>query len=82
MSEDILKTEAHDRLKGFIERVENIEVEIKEGQEARKEVYAEAKGEGFDVKALKKVVRLRKIDKRRREEEEAVVQLYLDATGE
>jgi uncharacterized protein (UPF0335 family) len=46
-----------------------------------KGVYAEAKGEGFDVKVLRKVVRLRKTDKVKREEEEALIDLYLSAIG-
>jgi uncharacterized protein (UPF0335 family) len=46
-----------------------------------KEVFAEAKGEGFDVKILRKVVRLRKQDKVKRQEEEALIDLYLSAIG-
>ena len=47
-----------------------------------KEVYAEAKGNGFDVKVLKKVVRIRKQDRAKRQEEDAILDLYLSAIGE
>ena len=46
-----------------------------------KEVFAEAKGEGFDVKILRKVIRMRKMDKAKRDEEEALIDLYLSAIG-
>ena len=47
-----------------------------------KEVYAEAKGEGYDVKILRKVIRLRKVDKAKRQEEDAILDLYLSALGD
>ena len=46
-----------------------------------KEVFAEAKGEGFDTKIMRKVIRLRKMDKVKRDEEEALIDLYLSAIG-
>jgi len=47
-----------------------------------KEVYAEAKGNGFDVKIIRKVVRIRKMDRAKRQEEDALIDLYLSAIGE
>ena len=57
-----------DRICSFIERVEHIDEEIKALNEGKKEVFAEAKGEGFDVKILKEILRLRKQDKDERDE--------------
>ena len=70
-----------DRLRSFVERLENLEEEKRATQEQIKEVFAEAKGEGFDVKILRKVIRLRKQDKVKREEEAALIDLYLSAVG-
>jgi uncharacterized protein (UPF0335 family) len=78
---DVLNTTAQGQLKAIIERVERLELEKAEVMEQIKEVYAEAKGNGFDVKVLKKVVRLRKQDKAKRDEEEALLDLYLSAVG-
>jgi uncharacterized protein (UPF0335 family) len=80
-SPDVLTATAQGRLKTIIERIERLE-EDKAGVMAdMKEVYAEAKGEGFDAKIIRKVVRLRKQDKVKREEEETLVDLYLSAIG-
>jgi uncharacterized protein (UPF0335 family) len=80
-SSDVLNATAQTQLKTIIERIERLE-EYKAGVMADlKEVYAEAKGNGFDVKILRKVVRLRKQDKAKRDEEEALVDLYLSAIG-
>ena len=68
-----------DRIRSFIERVEHIDEEIKVLNEGKKEVLAEAKGEGFDVKVLKEILRLRKLDKDEREEHESLLDLYLRA---
>ena len=73
---------AGDRIRSIIERVERLEEEIKDLMEAKKEVFAEAKGEGYDVKVLRKVLRIRKQDKAKRQEEEAILDLYLSALGE
>ena len=70
---------AGDRLRAFVERIEHIEEEIKGLTEGRKEVYAEAKGEGFDVKVLREVVRLRKQDRDEREEHESLLDTYMHA---
>jgi uncharacterized protein (UPF0335 family) len=70
---------AGDRIRSFIERVEHIDEEIKALNEGKKEVWSEAKGEGFDVKVLKEVLRLRKQDKDERDEHESLLDLYLKA---
>jgi uncharacterized protein (UPF0335 family) len=78
---DILTAAAQGRLKSFIERIERLEEDKAVVANDLKEVFAEAKGEGFDTKILRKVVRLRKQDKVKREEEEALIDLYLSAIG-
>ena len=70
---------AGDRIRAFIERVEHIEEEIKALNEGKKEVFAEAKGEGFDVKVLKEILRLRKQDKDERDEQDSLLDLYMRA---
>src|SRR5271155_4443533 len=67
------------RICAFIERVERIDEEIKALNEGKKEVFAEAKGEGFDVKVLREILRLRKQDKDERDEQESLLDLYLRA---
>ncbi len=69
------------RLKSFLERVERLEEEKAALMEDIKEVYAEAKGVGFDVKTLRKLVRLRKMDTEKRNEEEDLLNLYKAAIG-
>jgi len=78
---DVLTSTAQGRLKSFIERVERLEEDKAAVTNDIKEVFLEAKGEGFDVKILRKVIRLRKQDKIKREEEEALIDLYLQAIG-
>lgn len=73
---------AADRLRGFIERVENLEEEKANIMNDIKEVFAEAKGEGYDVKILRQIIRLRKMDRAERQEQEALLDLYLSALGE
>ena len=70
---------AGDQLRGIVERIEHIEEEIKELIEAKKEVYLEAKGNGFDVKTLREVIRVRKQDQKERDELETLVEVYLQA---
>ena len=79
---DILNQAAQGQLKSVIERIERLEQEKAEVAEQIKEVFAEAKGNGFDVKVLRKVIRIRKQDRARRLEEEAIMDLYLSALGE
>ena len=76
---DVLNTAAQTRLKTIIERIERLEEDKAVVSNDLKEVYAEAKGEGFDVKILRKVVRIRKQDKVKRTEEEAMIDLYMSA---
>ena len=67
------------RIRSFVERIEQIENEIKELTEAKKEVFSEAKGEGFDVKILKEIIKLRKQDQDERDEHETLLDVYMRA---
>lgn len=69
------------RLRSFIERIENLEEEKAALAEDIKEVYAEAKGVGFDAKTMRKIVSLRKKDTEKRREEEELLDLYKSAIG-
>jgi uncharacterized protein (UPF0335 family) len=68
-------------LRAFIERIEKLEEEKKAIADDIKEVYAEAKGTGYDVKILRKIVSIRKQDRDQRREEEEILDLYLAALG-
>jgi uncharacterized protein (UPF0335 family) len=70
---------AGDRIRSIVERIEHIEEEIKGLTEGKKEIFLEAKGEGFDVKVIKEILRLRKQDKDERDEHESLLDLYLSA---
>ena len=70
---------AGERIRSIIERVEHIEEEIKGLMEGKKEIFAEAKGEGLDVKVLKEILKLRKQDKDERDEQETLLDVYLRA---
>jgi len=72
---------AQDQIRAFIERIERMEEEKKAIADDIKEIYAEAKGNGFDVKALRTVVRMRKQDVNERKEQEAVLETYMHALG-
>ena len=72
---------AREQLKTIIERIERLEEQKREIGDDIRDVYAEAKGNGFDVKVLRQVVRIRKQDAAQREEEDAVRDLYLTALG-
>ena len=76
-----LHTSAKDQLRTIVARIERLEEEKAALATDLREVYAEAKGNGFDVKALKTVVRIRKQDENKRREEEAVLVTYLHALG-
>ena len=67
------------KIRSFVERVENIDGELAELNEQKKEVFAEAKGEGFDVKILKEIIKLRKQDADERDERESLLDLYMRA---
>ncbi|MCX7339844.1 MAG: DUF2312 domain-containing protein [Hyphomicrobiales bacterium] len=71
-----------DQLKSIVQRIERLEDEKKTIADDIKEVYSEAKANGYDVKVLRKVISIRKRDLRERREEEAVLDLYLQAVGE
>lgn len=71
-----------EKLRQTVAKIERLEEEKKEVAEQIKEVYAEAKAIGFDTKALRQVIRLRKIDKAERDEQEMVLETYLIALGE
>jgi len=71
-----------DRIRSFVERIEQIENEIRELNEAKKEVFSEAKGEGFDVKILKEIIRLRRQDQNERDEHETLLDVYMRAMDE
>jgi len=79
---DVLNTTAQGQLKAIIERIERLEEDKAAIMADLKEVFAEAKGNGFDVKTLRKVIRIRKQDTAKRQEEEALLDLYLSAIGE
>ncbi len=85
MADDITsesaQTVAAGQLRAFIERIERLEEEKQTIADDIKEVYAEMKGTGFDVKAVRTIVRLRKKDQSERQEEEAMIDLYKAALG-
>lgn len=70
---------AGDQLRTIVERIEQVEAEIKELTEGKKEIYLEAKGNGFDVKILREVIRVRKQDEKERDEQESLLDTYLQA---
>ena len=67
------------KIRAFVERIENLDTEIAELNEQKKEVFAEAKGEGFDVKILREIIKLRKQDQEERDEREGLLDLYMRA---
>ncbi len=69
------------RLKSFLDRVERLEEEKKALADDIKDIYAEAKGIGFDPKTMRKLVRLRKMETEKRREEEELLELYKAAIG-
>lgn len=86
MDDQAFNTEAvaADQLRSFverIERIERIEEEIKGLNEDKSDIYKEAKANGFDVKVLRKVVALRRKDYAERQEEDAILEIYMQALG-
>ena len=67
------------RIRSFVERIENLDGELQELNEQKKEVFSEAKAEGFDVKILKEIIKLRKQDKEERDERDTLLDLYMRA---
>ncbi len=72
---------AKEQLKAFVERIERLEEEKKATSDDIRDVYAEAKGNGYDTKALRTIVGIRKLDPNERKEQEAVLETYLHALG-
>ena len=72
---------AGEELKQFVERIERLEEEKKGISDDIKEVYAELKGRGFDTKAIRKIVQIRRQDAQERQEQEAILELYMQALG-
>ncbi len=70
-----------ERLRSLIERIERLEEEKKALSDDIREVFAEAKADGFDVKTMRQVIRLRKLEVNDRQEQEALLQTYLSALG-
>ena len=72
---------AAEQLRAFVERIERLEEEKKALSEDISDIYSEAKGNGYDVKVLRQIIRLRKQDANERQEMEAILDLYLHALG-
>lgn len=72
---------AKEKIKAIIERIEKLEEEKKAISDDIKDIYSEAKGNGFDVKALRTIVRMRKQDADERAEQEAILEAYMHALG-
>jgi uncharacterized protein (UPF0335 family) len=72
---------AKEQLKAIIERIERLEEEKKAISDDIKDVFAEAKGNGYDVKALRTIIRMRKEDPNERAEQETILETYLQALG-
>ena len=79
--EDTTYRVAKDELRQFIERLERLELDKKDISDQQKEVLAEAKGRGYDIKIIRKIVTLRRRDQTEVAEEEAVLVLYKEALG-
>lgn len=78
---DVLGGNAQTQLKSIVERIERLEDDKQAIGLDLKEVYAEAKGNGFDTKIIRKIVKLRTQDKAKRQEEQALIDLYASALG-
>jgi uncharacterized protein (UPF0335 family) len=72
---------AKDQLKSIVERIERLEEEKKTISDDIRDIYAESKGNGFDVKALRTIIRLRKQDPNERQEQETILETYMRALG-
>jgi uncharacterized protein (UPF0335 family) len=70
---------AGDQLRAIVERIEHIDEETKELNEGKKEIYLEAKANGYDVKILREVIRVRKQDQKERDEQDSLLDVYLQA---
>jgi uncharacterized protein (UPF0335 family) len=81
MGNKMENSEAQEQLKSIVGRIERLEEEKAGISLDIKEVYSEAKANGFDAKAIRAIVRLRKLDKEERQEQEAIVELYMQQLG-
>ena len=82
MAADVAETGvAAEELKQFIERIERLDEELDGINGDKKDVFAELKGRGFDTKAVKSILRIRRMDHAQRQEEEAILELYMQALG-
>lgn len=81
-SPDVMTAAAQGRLRTIIERAERLEADKAAVMEDMKEVFSEAKNDGWCTKTIKKIIRMRKIDSAKRQEEEAILDTYLAALGE
>lgn len=81
VKEEPATTFAKDQLKAIIERIERLEEEKKTISDDIKDVYGEAKGNGYDVKALRTIIRMRKQDANERAEQETILETYMQALG-
>lgn len=81
VSNDVVQTIAAGQLRAYIERVERLEEEKRSIADDIKDVYAEAKGTGFDTKAIRAIIALRRKDQAERQEAEAILDLYKAAIG-
>lgn len=81
MNAEAFNTVAADQLRALIERIEHLEEEKKTIADDIKDVFAEAKGTGFDTKALRTLIKLRKLDPSERQEQESILDLYKTAIG-
>lgn len=81
MSSDHIETVAHDQLRAFIERIERMEEEKAAIAADIKEIYAEAKANGFDTKLIRRLIKIRQQDPNERLEQEALLELYMSALG-
>ncbi len=79
--DDVITAAAQGRLKSFVERLERLDEDLDVIKSDKKEVFAEAKGEGFDVKTLRKLIAERKKDRVKAAEERALLELYASAIG-
>ncbi len=79
--DDTAHSFAKGQLKAIIERIERLEEEKKTISDDIKDVYGEAKGNGYDVKALRTIIRMRKQDANERAEQETILETYLQALG-
>lgn len=78
---DVIDNSSKEYLQQFIARIERLEEEKKQVLEDIKELYLEAKAQGFDTKALRQIVRIRKIDRAKLDEQEELIDLYKHALG-